>query len=467
MLGEGPPHRDRACVITGEPPSGGRCKSRRAAREARERGEIALPQALEAPLYRPFALLALGVTLGIATPIGAVALYRLYAPVGRVPITWPSLHAHLQVFGFAGVLIMGVGQHLLLRFSHGPIRRHKCMPWILGLVALGLLARLAAPLFPDASLWLASGGAESLAYAVFAVWVTARIRATEPRFTSDWLLVTGAWWLAAALVAETIALLVRVKTGGDPAAAVPGPGLYAMGLYGGIFGWILGVAMRVAPMFLAVRKPRLLGGAILVTLNGAVILGVLAEGGSAASRHTQILQALSELGVAAALIVGALSIGAWRPQSRQVLALHLDQTEARFFRFAFASAGLAAAGLILGAGLGIAGTPRGLLVDVTRHLLTVGFVIGMVCAVGFRFLPVIEGVPLSVPGARAITFWTLAAATLLRTLEVGADYWHEAFLRPAAVSGFLAWLALGCWGIAVGLTMIRGATARRPSGEKK
>ena len=40
---------------------------------------------LEAPLYRPFALLALGVTLGVATPIGAITLYRFYAPAGPVP----------------------------------------------------------------------------------------------------------------------------------------------------------------------------------------------------------------------------------------------------------------------------------------------------------------------------------------------------------------------------------------------
>jgi hypothetical protein len=75
---------------------------------------------------------------------------------------------------------------------------------------------------------------------------------------------------------------------------------------------------------------------------------------------------------------------------------------------------------------------------------------------------VIEGVRLAVPWARHLAFWTLGLAVLLRTAELGADYLHEGFLRAAAVSGFLAWLALGAWGLAVGLTMLRGAAARRP-----
>ncbi len=69
--------------------------------------------------------------------------------------------------------------------------------------------------------------------------------------------------------------------------------------------------------------------------------------------------------------------------------------------------------------------------------------------------------PLALAGARSATFWALASSVLLRTVELGADYLHEGFLRLAAVSGFLAWLALGCWGLAVILTMLRGAAVPR------
>lgn len=450
----------------GEPSSGGRCTSRRAAREEREQGSSKPPSTLDVPLYRPFALLALGVTLGVATPLGAVALYNLYASAGTVPALWPRLHAHLQLFGFVGMLIVGVGHHLALRFAHRPIRRPACTPWIFGLAAAGLAMRLAAAAVagpPATLLWIASALAETAAYGIFAAWVTAQVRAIHPRFTSDWLIVSGAWWFTVALATEAAAILWAAAKGGDPAAATPGPGLYPMALYGGVFGWVLGVAMRVAPMFLVGRKVGRFGAPALLALNGGVLLALAAEGWPPDARPAHVLVALSDLGVAAALVVGAVSVGAWRREPRRALALHMDRTETLFFRLAFACAGLGAIGLLAGAALSLLGVPPGLLADATRHLFTIGFVIGAICAMGFRFLPVIEGVRLAVPRARLVAFWTLLAAVALRTAELGADYLHEDFLRAAAPSGFLAWVTLAAWGLAIALTMRRGAAARRPA----
>lgn len=456
-------------LVKTDPPetlSAKRCTSRRAAREAREQGLLPSSATLEDPIYRPFALLALAVTLGVATPIGAISLFRLFAPAaGFVPAIWPRLHAHLQIFGFAGVLIMGVGHHLILRFAHRPIRRPASAPWILGLAVLGLGSRIAAAISGGTAaslLWLSSGIAETLAFGVFAFWVTTGVRATEPRFRSDWLMVSGAWWFAAALAIETAGIGTAVAAGSNPVAATPGPGLYAMGLFGGVFGWLLGVAMRVVPMFLTGRTVGRMGGAVLAGLNGGVLLALLAEGWPAASRPAQILLALADLGVAAAILAAGVALGAWRPEPRQAIALQVDRTETRFFRFAFVCAGVATAGLFVGAFLTLAGvSPRGLLADATRHLLTIGFLISMICAMGFRFLPVIEGVPIAIPGARPVAFWALSSAVLLRTAEMGADYLHEGFLHLAAYSGFLAWVALVAWGLAVSLTMIRGTAARR------
>jgi hypothetical protein len=465
MISKGNPTTTPVDTPKAEEASGGQCTTRRAAREAREQGIVPTPASLETPIYRPFALVALIVTLGVGTPIGTIALYRLFAPAGLVPMIWPRLHAHLQIFGFAGVLIMGVAHHLILRFSHRPIRRPASAPWILALAILGLGGRIVAAIAGGttaSALWIASGMAETLAFGVFAAWVTARVRATEPRFSSDWLMVTGAWWFAVALATETVALAVAAAAGADPGAVTPGPGLYAMGLYGGVFGWVLGVAMRAVPMFLSGRKVGRLGGAVLTALNGGVLLALLAEMWPPASRPAQVVHALEDLAVAAALVLGAVAVGAWQSEPRRAISLQVDRTETRFFRFAFACAGLAVVGLSVGAALTLAGAPpHGLLADATRHLLTVGFLIAMICAMGFRFVPVIEGVRIALPGARLVAFWTLALAVLLRTAEVGADYLHESFLRAAAVSGFLAWAALLAWGLAVGLTMTRGAALRR------
>ncbi len=461
--------KDNATTAAAQTPSPevrptNRCTSRRADRVARDQGVVAPPATLETPIYRPFALVALAVTLVAATPIGAIALFRLFAEVGPVPAIWLRLHAHLQIFDFAGVLIMGVGHHLILRFAHRPIRRPASASWILSLAVLGIGCRIAAAVAGGAAagFWLISGIAETLAFAIFAVWVTANIRVAEPRFPSDWLMATGAWWFAAALAIETTGIGWATAAGHDPAASTPGPGLYTMGLYGGILGWVLGVAMRVVPMFIPGRKVGRMGGTLLVALNGGVILNLLAEAWPLGSRPAEILLGMADLGIVAALVAAGVAVGAWRPEPRLAITLHLDRTEARFFRLAFACAGLAALGLFVGAVLTLAGTPpRGFLADATRHLLTVGFMIGMICAMGFRFVPVIEGIRIALPGARGVAFWALTLAVLLRTAELGADFLHEGFLRVAAVSGFLAWVALLAWGLAVGLTMLQGVSLRR------
>ncbi len=296
------------------------------------------------------------------------------------------------------------------------------------------------------------------------MWVTAGVRATEPRFLSDWLMVTGAWWFAAALAIETAGLAWATATGHDPAVATPGPGLYAMSLYGGIFGWVLGVAMRVVPMFIPGRRVGRMGGLVLAGLNGGVILALTAEVWPLGPRPAEVILAMADLGVVVALIGTGVAVGAWRPESRRAIPLHLDRTEARFFRLAFACAGLAAVALLLGAALTLAGAPPwGLLVDATRHLLTVGFIIGVICTMGFRFVPAIEGVRIAVPGARTVAFWALTLAVLLRTTELGADFLHEGFLRLAAISGFLAWVALLAWGLAPGLTMLQGPPCAAPA----
>ncbi len=360
---------------------------------------------------------------------------------------------------------MGVAHHLILRFSHRPIRRTPFTAWMLGFAVLGLGSRVAATMsggMSARSLWITSGLAESLAFTIFAIWVTGVIRATKPRFRSDWLMVTGAWWFAGGLAVETVALIRAAVAGIDPAAAIPGPGLYAMGIYGGILGWVLGVAMRVAPMFLTGRSVGRTGGFALASLNTGVVLAVLAEAWPPGSHPALVLSALGDLGVAAAMVATGVAVGAWRPEPRRAIAIHLDRTEVRFFRLAFAFAGLATVGLLVDAVLTLSGAPpHGFLADATRHLLTIGFMIGMICAMGFRFIPVIEGVRIAVPGARLVAFWTLLLAVVLRTAELGADYVHEGFLRPAAISGFLAWVALAAWGLAAGLTMVRGAALRR------
>jgi uncharacterized protein involved in response to NO len=268
-------------------------------------------------------------------------------------------------------------------------------------------------------------------------------------------------WFTIALASETIGA-VFAAANSSFGLMPPAPGVYPMSLYGGVFGWVLSVAMRAVPMFITGRRVGRLGPFALVGLNGGVLLACLSESFSPTAPAVQILFALADLGVVVSLLAGSVEVGAWQPEPRHALSLSHDRIETRFFRFAFACAGLAAAGLFIDAISRLAGAPApGLWRDATLHLLTVGFMIGMICAMGFRFVPVIEGVRIAMPRARSVAFWSLVLAVLFRTAEGVAPYLYGGLLRLAAFSGFLAWLTLLLWGLSVGVTMARGAALRR------
>ncbi len=70
----------------------------------------------------------------------------------------------------------------------------------------------------------------------------------------------------------------------------------------------------------------------------------------------------------------------------------------------------------------------------------------MICAMGFRFVPVIEGVRIALPDARLVTFWTLVLAVLLHMVRV---FYTAAYRAPRAFN----WVAgMGLLVVTLGLS---------------
>src|SRR5690348_4875104 len=139
--------RDAALVLRG--PRFGRAADRGGDQgpDRRPRGDAGdegppVIAASELPVYRPFALLALAVALLAGIPLGLWLLGWLYLGLPAVPPRWLLLHAHLQIFGFFGTLIMGMAQHLLPRFTGRPVSRSRLLRVSLGLQAAGLALRV-------------------------------------------------------------------------------------------------------------------------------------------------------------------------------------------------------------------------------------------------------------------------------------------------------------------------------------
>lgn len=396
------------------------------------------------PVYRPFALLAFGTTLLAGTPLGVWLLAWLYLDAPAPPAEWLPLHAHLQTVGFFGTLIVGIAPHLLARFAG----RAVVPPpgWLAPALAAALLLRLAGAWSRTPEATVLAALVQAVAFAVFGarVW-----RALDPPPLASLRRQLGlaTAWLALACLGEAAARGAALAAG----HALPDPGalraLHAMAIFGGVIGWILGVLLRAGPMFVpdwrvsprvARTAPWLLALGIALVAAGETGLAGRAAGGTVALAGQAVA-------LAAVLLVAARG-GAWRTAPRALPMLTRSPEEARVFRLALASAALALLGSAVGAALAPHGALRHLLDDALRHLLTVGFLAGVVVAMAFRLIPVLEGTALPWPRLRAVAFWSLLAAVVTRSAEVLVDLGLREIAVLVPLSGLLAWLALACVG---------------------
>ena len=372
----------------------------------------------EPPVYRPFALLGLAATLAAGIPLGVWLLAWLYLGVAAVPAEWILLHAHLQIFGFFGTLIMGVSQHLLPRFTGRPVSRSPFMLWLLGLQAAGLALRIVGTATLRPAPVLVASLLQAMAFLLFACWVWRMLDprpAALPEVASDreHRLARGG------RRARDLASLDAVASG---LSLPPIAGLrvvHLMALFGGVLGWVLGVLLRAGPMFLARwRAPARAARA----LPWVLALGVgVAAWGEAGDWSVAVGTALARLGEVIVL-AGAASLmvlgGALKP-ARDALPMAVrSREESRIFRVAMLSGGAAAFGAAAAVPAAWAGLDVRLLADAVRHLITVGVLTSMVVAMAFRLIPVLEGRALPWPRLRQVALWSLATGVVLRSAEV-------------------------------------------------
>jgi len=389
--------------------------------------------------------------------VGAWMLAWLYLGVAAVPAEWILLHAHLQIFGFFGTLIMGVSQHLLPRFTGRPVSRSPLMLWLLALQAAGFALRIIGTAASMPVPVLVASLLQAVAFLLFASWVW-RMLDPRPLLFLRWHLTTSTVWLAGGCGLEAW-LRGDALASGLPLPAVAGLRVvHLMGLFGGVLGWVLGVLLRAGPMFLArwrapVRAAR--------GLPWVLALGVgVAAWGEAGDWSAAVGTALARLGEVIVL-AGAASLmvlgGALTPARGALPMAARGPEESRIFRVAMLSGGAAAIGSAAAVPAAWAGLDVRLLTDSVRHLVTVGVLTSVVVAMAFRLIPILEGRALPWPRLRPVALWSLAAGVILRSAEVLVGVGWPAPAPWVALSGILIWIAVAC----VGANLV-AAIGRRP-----
>src|SRR4051794_38797566 len=252
-------------------------------------GDTAAPRSfVPAPpfpaVYGPAAAMSLG--LGVFGGF-AVGLYALGAPdfgwpVGRYAAL-VQVHGQVQVLGFAGLLILGVGSLLLPAFWRARLANPGAVARGGGLVGLGLIAQLIGqPLNAGSVRWalLLMGALLPIVGFVWAGSGLVRLRAGQHRRPAAWetLLVLAACSLVGALLLRSVLLVDLAATGLPASYGLLHQALIPLELEGFLLTATLGVQLRLVPSLARTRPvtgwPERVGIAALAVAILCRLLGV-------------------------------------------------------------------------------------------------------------------------------------------------------------------------------------------------
>ncbi len=364
-----------------------------------------------------------------------------------LPQAWLQAHGQAQLFGWIGSFILGIGFYSLTKMQSGrafPARKGWAAwsLWTLG-VALRWLAGVTTwnwrvELTLSAVLQLA-------AFLLFYI----SVRHHRPQTSTKpevWMRI-----VAAATVGFLVTLAVncgilfrQAWTGDSPALPhVLDQKFVVLAVWGILVPTIWGFNARWLPVFAGLKKP---DSQRLLLAYAFSIIGVVAT----------IAGWLS--GAAVALLVAALlsidGLHVWERSVNPPKLLNIHPSFAIFIRFTYVW-------LVLSCLLALLAVPldrSGGLWGASRHALTVGFVAGMVFAIGQRILPAFCG--MRVLWSKRLMFWSLLLLYSGCSLRVASEpLAYENLWAPAwkilPCSAVMELAAVSLFALNIGVTLYR------------
>ena len=371
---------------------------------------------------------------------------------------WLQAHGQAQIYGWVGSFILGIGFYSLTKMQSTlsfPVRAAwtSWTLWTLGIAmrwtggVTGWQWRILLPL---------SGVLQLIACLLFYRSVR-RHRPADPAHHPP---RREAWMVI--VIAATIAFLVAVTVnffamthlalyGTSPALPhVFDQQLVVLAVWGVLVPTIWGFNARWLPVFAGFKKP---DGIRLLVAYGLIVAGVVAV-------FLQWLPIAAVLFLLAALLaIDALHV--WQPAVQPAKLLHVHKTFPFFIRVAYVWLAVSCA---LDA-LAVRNDHAGGIWGASRHALTVGFIAGMVFAIGQRVLPAFCG--MRILWSTRLMFWSLlllhVGCALRVTLEPLAyeSYWKFAW-KLLPYSAFVELTAVVLFAINIAATLLHPPVHLRP-----
>lgn len=419
------------------------------------------PAATQAPFTTVAPLLGTALLLGVFGGfLMATVLTVTRAVHARTGLWWIALaqaHGHLQLYGWAGLFVLGVAFHFLPRLRGAPLAYPSAARWILLAQAVALVIRaIAQPLLSAdrSGFWrvalIASGVIELLALggAVALLLATAR---TGPRMATRpalWSVLPFLGGVCVALGAEAVSNLVNVwrAAGSTTAGLVPVSGdtvNITLGLFGFLVPMALAMSARAMPMYagLTAFPARILWPLAFTYFAGLALacVGAGEDGASAAWPGILYGLGLIAMGVVVLLFV-AVFVRMMRTRGRlpervrqlspapaaseRAYQTQVTREKGAYGPFvaiiatAYLWAALGALLLVIDGVALVLGSALPVPPDAARHSFAVGFIALLISGIAPRMLPGFSGGHIVSPGLVRATLWLGNGAALLRVGSV-------------------------------------------------
>jgi uncharacterized protein involved in response to NO len=437
------------------------------------------------------AALLLGVGGGFVLAAVLSTTQALGMPLGRWWVALAQAHGHLQLYGWAGLFVLGVLLHFLPRLRGTPLAFPQTIPWLLGLLVAGLLLRLGCqPLaaLTGAATWrvgLATSGLLECGALGGILFVLGATIARGAPLASRPALVSMLPLLVAALGSLGLAALINaintMQAAIQPSALVPPIGDeldVSLGLLGFLIPIALAMSARSLPMYAGLEAfpQRILWPASALYLLG--LLSLLAGTAFGRSRGTPAGVSFG-VGMAlvglALLLFTAVFVHLMRSRGRlprrvaqlapsAAAARQRYQTRLAGERSAYgpfvALVASAYCWAILGAVLALLnglfvllGAASPLALDAVRHSLALGCIALLICGIAPRMIPGFSGGRIASPALVAATLWLGNAAALFRIGPMLLAPLLERLGTLGAVGGRAAFGLSGPLGLALAICL--------------
>ncbi len=402
-----------------------------------------------APVLKTALLMGVGGGFLLATIL--TVTYALSIPLGAWWEALAQAHGHLQLYGWAGLFVLGVALHFLPRLRGTPLVGAHLVPWLLGILTMSLVLRaISQPVLSiyPANIWriglVSSSILEVAAYAcALSLMVLTALSGprptTRPAYWSVLPFFTGAFCSLGIASIINLVNLVQTAHAGGLVPSTDDTLNVTLGLFGFLVPVALAMSARSLPMYAGLDGfPRW----VLWPLAGAYFAGLLllcigVDGGPLPAPWASIISGLGMalLGAVVLLFVGIfLNLMRRRGQlpervaklasSPQTLAhtyqeqVRKEQTHYGPFVGLVASAYLWAmlgALLLLIDGCSMLTIGSELVArDAVRHAFALGFIAMLICGIAPRMLPSFSGGKIASPKLVSATLWLGNAAAILR-----------------------------------------------------